>query len=284
MDMISLALPERAERHLAPAGALHDPFCVTEYGRTREDTPCYQARNASRVSCLQYVTAGAGVLLCNGRFYTVRTGDVFLLPEGSDQIYYNDVGESFARIWFNFRGQLAHAILDAYGIADQVVFRGADILDSLEEWQTDCRKTTDPVRYQNVCATHFLSIVQRLVAYAEEACAEQPMEKVRTYIDTHITQSLPLADIAREAGLSIEYMIRRFSRTYGVTPHSYILQSKIRMAMVMLCSEELSVGEIAEHLSFSDPHHFSAQFLKYVGMRPSAYRQRYAVSRQTKNK
>jgi len=47
--------------------------------------------------------------------------------------------------------------------------------------------------------------------------------------------------------------------------------------MVMLSTDTLSLGEISEALSFSDPRHFSAQFLAHVGMRPSVYRRKYGT-------
>ena len=141
-----------------------------------------------------------------------------------------------------------------------------------------CLSTKDGVTYARESALAFHAVLTRLADAKDKGeDAESPMERVRYYIDTHITEELKLADVARNLGYSPEHLCRRFGRTYGITPHSYILQSRLRMAMVMLSTSDRSVGEIAELLRFSDARHFSAQFLSHVGMRPSAYRRTYGV-------
>lgn len=276
-DIVSLASPESAERYHAPEGAPREPFYLSECGRTYAGTPCYQIRLSSTIASLQYVVSGSGVLICNERLYTAKAGDAFLLPAGSDQIYYSNADNDFGRIWINLRGALVASLPDAYGLAAQVVFRAVDIRAEMEGVVDACRKATDAVTYQNTAARLYLAIVQKLVTVKGEEQSEGPMERVRYYIDTHITEDLKLADVARVLGYSPEHLCRRFGRTYGITPHSYILQSRLRMAMVMLSTSDRSVAQIAEALRFSDARHFSAQFLSHVGMRPSAYRRRYGV-------
>ena len=276
-DIVSLASPESAERYHAPDGAAHEPFYLSECGKTYAGTPCYQIRLSSNIASLQYVVSGSGVLICNERLYTVKAGDAFLLPAGSDQIYYSNEDNDFGRIWINLRGTLVASLPAAYGLAAQVVFRCIDIRAEMEEIVEACRNATDAIAYQNTAARLYLAILQKLVTARGEEQSEGPMERVRYYIDTHITEDLKLSDMAHALGFSPEHLCRRFGRTYGITPHSYILQSRIRMAMVMLSTDTLSLGEISEALSFSDPRHFSAQFLAHVGMRPSVYRRKYGT-------
>ena len=277
LDIVSLAIPETALRYKAPSDAWREHFYLSEYGRTFAGTPCYQIRLSSSVASLQYVVSGSGVIICNERLYTVKTGDAFLLPEGSDQIYYSNEDNVFERIWINYKGTLGKALGAAYGIDGCVVFRGACVHEEMTALIDACLAATDGSAYAKASALAFHAVLARLSEVGGSDDAESPMEHVRYYIDTHITEDLKLADIAHALGYSPEHLCRRFGRTYGITPHSYILQSRLRMAMVMLSTDERSVGEIAETLRFSDARHFSAQFLSHVGMRPSAYRRTYGV-------
>ena len=111
LNILDLDTPQATEKHFAPQTDNEEPFFIPEYGCTFSGTPCYQLRLQSPVGCVQYVTAGAGILICNDRLYTVGEGDVFLLPEGSNQIYYSNPDNRFARQWLNFKGALAKALL-----------------------------------------------------------------------------------------------------------------------------------------------------------------------------
>ena len=274
MDIIALETPESTEKHHAPVIDQRAPFVFTEYGRTHIGTPCYQLRLDSRVACIQYVVSGSGVIIAGDRIYTVSTGDTFLLREGTDQIYYSNPDNRFERIWLNFKGPLAEALFSVYGIGDRVVFEGCDLGDELLAVQ-ERLSAVAPEEYAKLSAALFLPLVQRLAEcpHAEHRLSSS-VEQIRLYLDLHITENVKLTDLERELSFSKEHIIRLFRQTYGITPHQYLIQSKMRIAMIKLQATDETVEQISERLSFSDPHHFSAQFAKHVGERPSAYRAR----------
>ncbi len=280
MDVIALETPENTEKHAAPQCATTDKFVITEYGRTHRGVPCYQLRLDSSVFCVQYVSSGSGVIIYDGRIYTVREGDTFLLRAGRDQIYYSNPDNDFERVWLNFKGPLADALLSVYGIEEQVVFRDGGLGSEINNIVEHLLATPDS-EYESTCASLFLKLVQKLSACRE---AERPLpsavEQIRLHLDLHITENLKLAEVARELSFSKEHIIRLFKQTYGITPHSYVLQSKIRIAMIKLSSTDDTVEQISDSLSFCDPHHFSARFAQIVGERPSAYRARMRNNRK----
>lgn len=277
MNVIKLETPSQTEKHVAPEGFLHDPFFVTEYGKTYLNTPCYQLRIKSHVACVQYVISGSGVIICDNETYTVKTGDTFLLKEGSNQIYYSNPDNQFERIWVNFRGALASSLLSLYKIDDVIVFPNTDSEKLIENIQKACKNNEhDETLYKNASAQEFLRLVQFLAQNKTTAVENinSPIEKVRLFIDTNIMKNIKLEDVANEFYFSKEHIIRTFKQTYSITPHQYIVQSKIRIAMIMLRHSSMSIEEISKQLSFSDAHHFSLLFYKHTGVRPSLYRKR----------
>lgn len=273
LNILDLDTPQATEKYFAPQTDSEEPFFIPEYGCTFSGTPCYQLRLQSPVGCVQYVTAGAGILICNDRLYTVGAGDVFLLPEGSNQIYYSNPDNRFARQWLNFRGVLAKALLSVYDLADTVVFRKVDAAPFFAEIQARCRALTDPADYKREGAVLFLRLVQFLAEHKQPGEAVTgAVEQIRLFIDCHLTENLRIADIAAHFSFSGEHLIRLFKGTYGITPHQYILQSKMRLAMVLLKTTDESIEEIAEKLGFSDAHHFSTQFKRLLSYQPSQYR------------
>lgn len=275
MNVIDLETPLNTEKYAAPEADDKYPFYITEYGTTFRNTPCYQLRMDSPVACVQYVISGSGVIICNDKMYNVNAGDTFLLPEGSNQIYYSNPDNQFERIWLNFKGELSQSLIDIYKLDKTVVFRGVSTIEIIKKIQEACMTATSPGEYKRVTARGFFELIQLLAENnKEEKSEESPVENIRAYIDCRITENITISDIAEKFSFSEEHIIRIFKKIYGITPHKYILQSKIRLAMIMLKTTEISIEEISDRLGFSDSKHFSTQFKKMMNYTPSQYRKK----------
>ena len=273
MNIIDLETPTNTEKHFAPETDNLHPFYITEYGKTFRNIPCYQLRMDSPIGCAQYVISGSGIIICNNNIYTVHKGDTFLLPEGTNQIYYSNPDNQFERIWINFKGELAQSLLDIYNLNDAVVFKNVNTLDIFTEIHEKCKKLHDSAEYKNQTSQLFLKLIQFLADNKQTTNdTTSDIEQIRLYIDCNITENIKISDIAQNFSFSQEHIIRIFKKNYGITPHRYILESKIRLAMIMLKMTDMRIDEIAEKLSFSDSHHFSTQFKRLMGYKPALYR------------
>lgn len=273
MKIIDLETPLNTEKHFAPQTENIYPFFIPEYGKTFINTPCYQLRMNSHLSCIQYVISGTGVIICDDQIYTVKSGDTFLLPEGTDQIYYSNPDNQFERIWINFKGELSKNLLKIYNLEDTVVFEGVNTFDILSKIHKECSEINDPEEYKNQTARSFLELVQFLSSNkSNKKSSSCAIEQIRLFIDRHIMDNMKISDIAENFSFSKEHIIRIFKKNYGITPHQYILQSKIRLAMIMLKTTDMSIEYISDKLNFSNSHHFSTQFKKIMGYKPSQYR------------
>ncbi len=272
MNLVELLAPEGAE--IYKVNKAHDrKLSITEYGITYRNMPCYQIRMNSPIACLQYVKYGSGIIISGDKMYRVGTGDTFLLREGIDQIYYSNPDNQFERIWINFKGELAELLFKMYGIDDIIVFKNTNTESLLKEIFCLCGSDTDCESCQDAIEQKLVQIVQLLSKNKNSAPeTDTSAEKIRTYIDRNITDNISLSDISKKFSFSREYIVRMFKKNYGITPHQYILQSKIRISMIMLKEGEKSIEEISDILSFSAPEHFSQTFYKYTGYRPSAYK------------
>jgi AraC-like DNA-binding protein len=92
-----------------------------------------------------------------------------------------------------------------------------------------------------------------------------------------LEETVGIAEIAREAGLSPFHFIRRFEAVFGITPHQFRIDRRIERAKLLLASGRSSVTETCLEVGFSSMGTFSALFTRRVGETPSSYRGRMRV-------
>ena len=92
------------------------------------------------------------------------------------------------------------------------------------------------------------------------------------WIDAHSHESLDLDAAAKEAGLSPFHFLRVFSSVVGVTPHQYLVRSRLRRAARLLADEDRPVTGIAFDVGFGDLSNFVRTFRRAAGVSPGRFR------------
>lgn len=96
------------------------------------------------------------------------------------------------------------------------------------------------------------------------------------WIDAHSSQNIDLEQAAARAGISPFHFLRLFSSVLGVTPHQYLLRSRLRHAARLLADDETSITDVAYDVGFADLSNFVRTFHRAAGVSPRRFR---AVSR-----
>ena len=91
-------------------------------------------------------------------------------------------------------------------------------------------------------------------------------------IDENAHDALHLDDAASAADLSAFHFLRLFSRVLGVTPHQYLVRSRLRRAARLLADEERRISDIAFDVGFGDLSNFVRTFRRAAGVTPRAWR------------
>ncbi len=80
-------------------------------------------------------------------------------------------------------------------------------------------------------------------------------------------------EIAAELGYSQQHLSRLFRIETGWPPGAFIVRARIAAARAYLRGSSLPIKRIAAILGYHDEFHFSNQFAKHAGVRPSTYRE-----------
>ncbi len=104
---------------------------------------------------------------------------------------------------------------------------------------------------------------------AEARVTEAVREIERNPAAAHSLQKL-----AADAAVSPFHFLRTFQRVAGVTPHQFILRTRLRAAALRLASEPAKVIDIAFNAGFGDLSNFNHAFRAEFGTTPRRFRER----------
>jgi AraC family transcriptional regulator len=81
-----------------------------------------------------------------------------------------------------------------------------------------------------------------------------------------------LADLAHRAALSPFHFLRTFEDLTGVTPHQFVMRTRLRRAATRLALERTRILDVALGSGFGDLSNFNRAFRGEFGVSPRAYR------------
>jgi AraC-like DNA-binding protein len=92
-------------------------------------------------------------------------------------------------------------------------------------------------------------------------------------IDERSHQPIDLESAALDAELSPFHFLRVFSAVLGVTPHQYLVRSRLRHAARLLADGARSISDVAYDVGFGDLSNFVRTFHRAAGVSPRRFRQ-----------
>ncbi|WP_319541114.1 AraC family transcriptional regulator [uncultured Pseudodesulfovibrio sp.] len=127
--------------------------------------------------------------------------------------------------------------------------------------------------------TQLLSLLTRWVnQYADDhgyhpkhGTEHNAVNRARDIIEDRFAEDISLTELARLAGLSPYHLTRVFEKRLGISPHTYLTQTRIKRARERLSGTD-RIADIALDCGFSDQSHLTRLFKKQTGITPGKYR------------
>ncbi len=104
------------------------------------------------------------------------------------------------------------------------------------------------------------------------APAARHLLRARDLVDARYFEPLTVSDMARVAGLSSAQFSRDFRRTFGESPHQYLLTRRLERAAALLRNTDRSVTDVCFAVGWNSVGSFTTSFRRMHGSTPSAYR------------
>lgn len=109
---------------------------------------------------------------------------------------------------------------------------------------------------------------------APSAQDERRITAALRHIEAHAEDKLGVATLARVAAMSPYHFLRTFRQVTGVTPHQFILRTRLYRAALRLRTGNERIAAIAFDCGFNDLSTFNHRFRRMVGVAPGDYRRR----------
>jgi AraC family transcriptional regulator len=123
-------------------------------------------------------------------------------------------------------------------------------------------------------AARFVEVVSGFTRKSVDAPARDRRRAVESalWIDAHSHEPIDLESTAKAVGLSPFHFLRVFARVLGVTPHQYLVRSRLRHAAALLTDDAQSITDVALDVGFGDLSNFVRTFHRAAGVSPRAFR------------
>jgi len=96
--------------------------------------------------------------------------------------------------------------------------------------------------------------------------------RAKDLADARYSERIEVTDMAGAAGLSKAHFSREFRRTFGESPHHYLLTRRLERAAALLRMTDWSVAEICVEVGLLSIGSFTTSFKRAYGQTPTSYR------------
>lgn len=218
-------------------------------------------------------SSGYGSVIINGKSFSVKPGDFYILLPGDTVKHTADTKHPRAGYSCAVKGIELGQYLERAGISSVQPFAPEyafnEAFEQIEELYR-MKNDTDPgAEYRRTAC--FYRIVGSIFKRSNVADKDAVIQKAIAIMETNYGTDLSTQDIAEYVGLDRSYFSSFFKSRTGLPPHQYLTHLRIQKACALMKRYDISISLVAESVGL-DPQNFSRIFKRELGMTPKEYR------------
>ncbi len=231
-----------------------------------------------RCHSVSYVRKGSFGCRCRGRFFELVAGSILVGHPGDEYVCTHDhvCGDECLSFF------LSPELVDAIGNRAAVWRVGAApplpelmVLGELAQAAAEGRSDVGLDEVGTLLASRFVDLVSGRSRQPTPLKVRDRRRAVETalWIDAHSHLGIDLDQAAAQADVSPFHFLRLFASVLGVTPHQYLVRSRLRHAARLLADDERPVTDVAYDVGFGDLSNFVRTFHRAAGVSPRRFRE-----------
>jgi AraC-like DNA-binding protein len=231
-----------------------------------------------RCHSISFVRKGSFGYHCRGRPHELVAGSFLIGSPGTEFVCTHDHVCGDECLSFFFAAELVETIgerAEAWQVGATPPLAELMVYGELAQAAADGRNDIALDEAGHLIASRLVEIVSGKARKQPSVTARDRRRAVEAalWIDAHSHREIELEDIAHQAGISPFHFLRLFSAVLGVTPHQYLVRSRLRRAARQLADDDKAVTDIAYDVGFNDLSNFVRTFHRAAGVSPTKFRQ-----------
>lgn len=228
--------------------------------------------------CLSYVRNGSFGCHTRGESFELVAGSILVGHPGDEYMCTHDHVHGDECLSFH----LAPALVESIGGRAQVWRTGClpplpelMVLGELAQAAAEGRNDVGLDEVGMLFAARFVEVVSGRTRKSPQARSRDRRRAVEAalWLDAHSHRPVDLESAAKQVGLSSFHFLRLFANVLGVTPHQYLVRSRLRHAARLLAGDARSITDVALDVGFNDLSNFVRTFHRAAGLSPRSFRQ-----------
>jgi AraC-like DNA-binding protein len=230
-----------------------------------------------RCHSISYVRKGSFGCHSRGHFFELVAGSVFIGHPGDEFACSHDHVCGDECLSFFLSDELAEVIGDrpeTWQIVRVAPLPELMVFGELAQATADGRTDLGLDEVGQMLASQFVAMVTGRPRKSGLVAARDRRRAVETalWIDAHSQGDISLEQAAGQTGITPFHFLRLFSEVLGVTPHQYLVRSRLRHAARLLAEEDRSITDVAYDAGFGDLSNFVRTFHRAAGVSPLKFR------------
>ena len=224
-----------------------------------------------------FITEGRVTYFIEDRKYSVRAGDIVLIPDGV--IHRTQYEDGFcSRLLINCTPRYIPTSVRAEIYSYLYIYRNPKISgEVLEIFEKIEKEYNSPDSLSENLITLYIQMLFYLLKRNKADCEEvehreHGMGEVVDYIKNNFMKKITLSDTAKYFSVSSEHLSRTFKKEMGFGFNRYLNLIRLQNAETLLKTTEKTVSQIAEECGFEDSNYFSYKFKELYGVPPKGFK------------
>ena len=143
---------------------------------------------------IEYVVSGVGHISCNGKRYTVRSGDTYIIKSFTEHEYYADKQQPYQKIWANISGAFVDHLMLMFNLSDPVILRHVDLSEYFTRLRGQLDEKYDVEKLAAIIFGMIFKISESSNPYEKQ---NLPLpEKMRQHVDQNLNNKITTAEVA----------------------------------------------------------------------------------------
>jgi len=199
---------------------------------------------------MYYINGGTGGYIVKGQEVRFQSGMIYFLPYYSNFSLFTDLEDNLDVTFADFK--LLNPVLSStvFSLSPDESPLVSSAINTFKILCCTKNRNEDEKRYLKQTIEYLISVM--VSTQPQRLINDQTIINALNYIHSSFSEKISVADIAEKCFLSVDGFIRRFIRSVGEPPYSYLKKLRLQTALSMR-AEGQRLTEIAEACGYDNP-------------------------------